>query len=333
MTNNFHKKVHVFFKDKDTSDIVCNILENINTNDNGMVEFLFMQLTLNGYLRKIMDFFKWCYPKTWEHLTKYDQKMSYSNVPTLVGKLIWNTEVVLDLHEKILLRYATSTDFTITTVHGKPYDCSAPNLISIGGIIYIPVPIYPHIECEISYMAKHLYINGSQKVTINIDNMTDVKLEYLNYNSLYITVNGLSLLQHVPKIILKSVPMGEGVMDLPQTTDNLYLYTFGYIANGINLKAKNIHIQDTAPTKIVKVLSVIEKITTSELIVMKYLLQNIRTSNNIVKKIVYEWGNTKPLVFNQILNDYLNAGYKIIYLDENSSYIEFEMSNDDDGTI
>lgn len=334
MTTSFRNKVHTFFQDNDTSEIICNILEHLNTNDNEMIEILFMQLTHNGYLRMIMDFFKWCYPKTWEHLNKHEQKMLYSYTPTLAGKLLLNKDVAFNLHEKKLLCYATTSDFLIIPEHGKQFDFTTPNLIRIGGILHT-INIGTPIECEFPYMAKELCVSGSPKsglmVTINGYNVEDVKLESIKYESLHITVNGLSRLPYVPKIILNSVPIGEAMIDLPKTTDNLYLYTLGFKGENMKLKAKNIHLRDASPTKIVKLYPEIEKITTSEPLVVRHLLSNIRESKNIVRKIIYDRKNIKSFIANQIVKDCLEAGYKIMHSDENLGYIEFGLSND--GTI
>lgn len=224
MTTNFRNKVHTFFKNNDTSEIICNILEHINTDDVGMIDILFMQLTHNGYLRMIMDFFKWYYPNTWEYVIS--NKDYYNDYQT--GKNYGASDIVkrilrldnIDNSDKMLFKLVTIGGVPIITV-----GVTTAYLITDVGYFY-GINRNKVFVLELPYNVKQLKVVNDSSVSthaaqVYIANAEDISLYSFNYKSDCVLLKGLDKMTHVHNFYCDAMP-SEMLTQLPAKCVNFY---------------------------------------------------------------------------------------------------------------
>ena len=335
MTTKFINKIYTFFQDEDEAAIVCNILEHINTDDAMMVEILTTNLVVNGYLQKIIDFFKWVYPNMWIHFNNMDDSDTPIPIPITVS-VLWSSVVrriindnvgLLTFGETHFIGYATQTEISVSPFKNK---WNEPDYITIGsGCIclssYNDIPV----ELEVPYMVNRLYVSGSfthgRKYTFNFNNFEDVKLLEWWYDSLHFVIKGMSKLQYVSELKLLTTPHGES-LELPQMADALYLYNLSLAIESLNIKANFVYIRDALLTKIVSVNHHFDTIIVSGTLALTYLIKNIRESNNIVRKIIYHSKDIESLPIS-IVEEFINVGYGVLRNDDAHSNSIIFLSN------
>ena len=215
MTLKYINKIQTYFKDEDTSGIVCNILENFHNLE--MAEFIDPVLLEGGYLQLILDFFKDCYPIFWKELNNHNWKYNFQNRMRFFS---YKIETVTSKEEQILLAFAISNRVILRVVETRFEIDLWSNDIFCSSINY---PINDNnknsINIELPLGANKLCLgekSDSAEGVVHIVNGGDLELEELTFNNRGFIVKGLNAITHIPTIKLIST-IYEQLDDLPQS--------------------------------------------------------------------------------------------------------------------